>query len=619
MHLPYRLLLTTLVATILIAGTLWVDRWDNDLYHGDSCFYYMHVVSALVYGDVGEYDRTIGSLREQNPDSADPREDKFGVRRTERGRRYIKYTLGVPVLEVPFFLIAHAYANLSPTYAATGWTRPYLLAIGLAIPIYVALGCWLLIGLLRRYFSRAEVALTVLALVLATNLFYQATFVTMSHGFLFFLHCWLLHATVRFWEGPGRGRALLLGAVVGLIALTRVPEVVAALVPVVWGVSDRRTLAERWKFVRRNVVLLLPATVGFLAVFSLQLAYWYYVSGQLIFNPYDGEGFNFLKVRLYAAFFAYNNGWLLYTPLMVLALLGLVLLRRYARGWLLPILCFVVLQCWIHYSYYVVSYFPGMGQRPMVETYPYLSFGLAATFAWAWRSRLAAWFPPLAVVLFGALNLFQTWQSRRGIIWTENHNEAFYWQTFGATENSLNQLRAFHSRVYQPDTTQLVLVDTLEVEDFETFTAADGADTTRALSGGTSFHRIQDNLFFGADRPLPAGVQPGDYLRIGIHGYLSPTTPRAARWSQAALSITLMDESGEFRAHAQPPITPFIGNPNENIFHLGRSGVWGEAAYFIRVPDDFNSEWQMTTRVINTPKMDVWLDDYSLTLWRPRE
>ncbi|NRA51396.1 MAG: hypothetical protein HRU12_19890, partial [Phaeodactylibacter sp.] len=232
------------IAVLFFAGYFLINRWDEALYYGDSNSYYLHVVSFWVNQDVGDYDATITSLQATNPGSADPREDEFGIRLTEKGRRYIKYTLGVPVMETPFFFLAHVWANLSARYEANGWSRPYLLAISLSTIFYLLLGFYLLIRVLLRYFTPKVTALTLLTLGFATNLFYHATYITMAHGFLFFDYCLLLFLTERFYDRPGKRKAFGIGLVVGLIMLTRVPEVVSLFIPLLWGVSSGASFRE---------------------------------------------------------------------------------------------------------------------------------------------------------------------------------------------------------------------------------------------------------------------------------------------------------------------------------------------------------------------------------------
>ncbi len=607
-------ILLLVLAFILIAGNLWINRWPTNLYYGDSNGYYLHVVSFWVNQDVGDYDKTITTLREVNPASGDPREDEFGIRLTEKGRRYIKYTLGVPLMESPFFLLAHLYATISPKYEANGWTPPYLFVVGFAIIFYVLLGFYCLIDVLKNYFSDIVVTLVCLALVLATNLFYQTNYVTMSHGFLFAQHCLLIYLSHHFHRQPTWQKALGIGAAVGLIALTRVPEVISALVPLLWGVYNWKTFQERIQFFLKHFHYLLLAGLGFLVVFSLQFAYWYYVSGHLVFNPYKGEGFNFLKPRFYNAFFHFKNGWLLYTPIMALSLVGLLLLRKYQRGLLLPIFSFVLFHAWIHYSYYVFSYFPGLGQRPMVETYPLLSFGLAACFATLLNKKFWSWLPYGAIAIFGLLNLFQTWQMAKGVTWSERHNAAFYWATFGTMKSSLNSLRAYDTKELQPEEEEITFVKTLFSQNFEDTslihtTAANAFAGEKALLADQEFHTLLDKFAL-------TDAQGGDWLKVSVQAYMPKEGLVGHRDYAQNLFIELYDKAGKRRKERNIKPSTHLGNTIFSIWTPGNKEQWGEASFYTKIPPSVLDQGTAKIYIFNPSRQKLYLDDLKLELYR---
>lgn len=607
-------LLLLVVVVVYLCGFFLLDRWKTTLYYGDSNSYYLHLVSFFIYQDVGNYDASITSLRKVNPSSPDPRKDEFGIRLTKKGRRYIKYTLGVPVMEAPFFLIAHAYAKVSGTYAANGWSPPYLLAVGLSTLCYLLLGFYLLIKILKEHFPARVMGYTILALALATNLFYHATYVTMAHGFLFFDYCLLIYLSIAFYQKPGALKALGIGAVVGLITLTRVPEIISALIPLLWGINSREGLKERVRFLKKHYFWLLWAAFAFLAVFSIQFVYWHYVSGQLIFNPYEGEGFNFLKPRIHKGWFDFANGWLVYSPIMAFSLLGLFFLRRYYTAPFWPTLAFVGLHAYIHYSYYAWTYFPGLGQRPMVETYPLLAFGLAAAFLFFSRRRWLALIPLPAIVLFSSLNFFQTWQMKKGIIWPERGSWGFYYETFGTLSPSLEALRAYDTGKIQPDSAGLTFVKNLASEDFEHFDYS-SADTTIPHQGKFSLLTTEEKTELIRKASLPE-AEPGDWLRIGIHGYMRGADRIWHRDQTAMLFFELHDGRGKKRKFAGIRISPHIGNKDYNIWTAGEPDQWGEAAFFIKVPWRINPDWTFRAYIKNPAMQKIYLDDLRVDLYR---
>lgn len=608
-----RYLLLLLIAIVYIAGNLTLDRWKTTLYYGDSNNYYLHVVSFFVNQDVGNYDKSIGSLLEVRPDATDARKDKFGIRLTEKGRYYIKYTLGVGVMETPFFLIAHAYAKMSDKYEANGWTRPYFLAVGFAVICYVLIGFNLLIKVLNSYFPKRVTALTVLAIAFATNLFFQSTYLTMAHGFLFFDYCVLIYLTIHFYKSPGIWRALGIGAMVGLIALTRVPEVISALVPLLWGVISWQSLKDRIQFFVKNYSYLLLASIGFFAVFSIQIAYWYYVSGHFFFNPYEGEGFNFLRPNIHKGWLHYANGWLIYTPIMAFSLLGWLFLRKYHPGSQLAIFAFVGLHSFIHYSYYAWTYFPGLGQRPMVETYPLLSFGLAACFLFFTEKKWLSWLPIVLLVFFTWLNFFQTWQMKKGVIWTERANKAFYWETFGTLKSTINSLRAYDTKRFQPDSSQLEMVEIIVEENFEDSTQY-SVNREFVHSGQFSFYEVKEysNLVEGT----LGDIAPCDWLGLSIYAYMKGVDRPWNRDLCEILILEIYDEKGQKQNGSSIPISAYIGNTDHSIWSTGEIDRWGEASFFLEVPKKAKPSWTYKAYIFNPHGQKLYLDDLQLKWYK---
>ncbi|MEL7426739.1 MAG: hypothetical protein AAFN81_27350 [Bacteroidota bacterium] len=613
--MKFRLVLIAILAVILVSGNLIIDRWPTELYKGDSNGYYLHVVSFFVNQDVGNYDQTIGSLKEEYPAYEDPREDKFGIRLTPIGRYYVKYTVGVSLLESPFFLLAHAYASVSDQYKATGWSKPYLLIVGFAPVVYVLIGLYLLIGILRRYYDKATVAITILALALATNLFYHTNYVVMSHAFLFFLHAALIHLSVSFYEQSSYSLALLVGLVVGLISITRVPEIIAALVPLLWGVKTWATLKERFLFFFvDNKRYLATAAFGFLMIFSIQLFYWNYVSGQLVFNPYQGETFNFFNPKIYKGFFDFQNGWLIYTPIMAFSLYGLFRLKNGSQAVFWPAVVFISLHAYIHYCYYAWTFFPGLGQRPMVETYPLLSFGLAAAFSLFFKRRSLRWLPFTSLIVFGALNLFQTWQMKKGVIWPERHNAAFYWETFGSLTPTLNSLRAYDTHQLQPEEGQIELKAVIHQDGFENRTQyADSQLSEKyAYEGAYSYYALTEEQTIINELSIPRTLE-ADWLKLSISAFIAPSEQIWDRDLCMRMFAELSNLNGKNPRKRNIAISPHIGNSTFSIWSTGSANEWGEASYFVKLPK--SGEYALRVFLRNEHGQKLYLDNFEVALY----
>ncbi|MEZ4985267.1 MAG: hypothetical protein R2795_09560 [Saprospiraceae bacterium] len=612
----HKIILSVIVGLFFLAGNFLLERWEQNIYYGDSSHYYLHLVSFFINQDVGDYDKTITTLIETNPGSQDPREDIYGVRLTEKGRRYIKYTVGVPVMETPFFLLGHAYASLVTTdrFQPNGWTRPYKLMISLSTIVYLMLGIYLLIGVLERYFTRKTVTIVILALALATNLFYHATYVTMSHGFLFFDYCLLIWLSVKYYESPNVRKALGLGLVVGLITITRVPEIIAACIPVLWGIASWQDAQDRLRHFWQHRSHLLWAFVGFMVFMSLQIAYWYYVSGKFYFNPYQGEGFDFLHPKIHKGWFHFSNGWLIYTPIMVFGLLGIGWLKRYTTAPFWPLVVFVGLQSYIHYSYYAWTFFPGLGQRPMVETYPLLAFSMAAIFSVFHEKRMVSWLPTVLLLVFGALNLFQTWQMRQGIIWSERHNYGFYVESFGQLHSTQNALRAYDCKEPQPDSSDLVLVQTILEDDFS------GAqwDTVAMDTFGRKDVLVVSSEFLTLIDLLPIEAASYDYLGIAATVYSPHDKHPGHRDGAINLIVEITDATGKkIKNNSIKPVT-HINNPTWNIWTSGVADAWGSGSFFQKSIRRKEQDARLKVYIYNHSGGVIAIDDLVVKAYRKR-
>ena len=601
-----------LIAFCYIAAFFLFDNWKDTMNNGDSSGYYMHLVSTVINQDVGDYSKTIDDYLASYPKAKDPRKDKFGIRTTTKGRAYIKYTLGVSVMEFPAILIAHTIATVSNKHKADGWSLPYRFCINFSKVIYIILGFFFLIQVLQLYFENSVVALSCLSIALATNLLYHGTFLSLAHSFLFFDFCLLIFLSQRFYDNPSKKKAFGIGLVVGLIALTRVPEVIGLLIPLFWGVDNKQSLFSRFQFFKLNFSYLFLAALGLIVLFSPQLMYWYYVSGQLFFNPYQGENFNFLKPQIINGWFNFRNGWLIYTPIMLFALFGLFYLRKKAPSVLVPTILFTLLIAWIHYSYYVWNYYPGMGSRPMIECYPLLSFPLAAFYSKLWKREKTKWFAGTLFLLFTLLNVFQSWQMKNGIIYTQNGNAAFYKETFASTESSITALQCYDTKRAQPKISELTLVDTLLFNDFEKL-GTPYANKELKYSGQYSLFNNTDQIFAEAQIDISSTeLKSYDWIYVGIKAFRKKEDQVWNRESLEELFCVIEDEKGKRKKSSKIKIASHLGNKDHSIFHTGIPNVWDEAGFYFRISNNLKEGWKLKVYVRNLNGHKLYLDDLVL-------
>lgn len=362
----------------------------------DAAGYYLYLPAIFVHHDLRDLHFRHQLVRDYAPsgsgfDSAFPHPS---------GHMVLKYPAGLALQELPFFLVAHALAE-PLGYAPDGYSDPYQLAMKLASLLVAILSLWLVRRALLPRFGEWATAGTLLILVLGTNyLNYSAGQGSLTHNWLFGWYAALLLLTPAYYARPTAGRAAAIGAIIGLMTLTRPTELLAVLLPLLWGLRwSRAGLRAQLGFWQQHAGhLLLAAALG-AAVLSIQPLYWYYASGQWVVYSYQEQGFSWLKPHLFDGIFSFRSGWLMYSPLLITALVGFGPLRRQQPAAFWPMLVFMGLFVYVAFAWDEWTYGGSLGQRAMVQTYAVLAWPLAAALRWLLaRPVWAALYGVLAVL-----------------------------------------------------------------------------------------------------------------------------------------------------------------------------------------------------------------------------
>lgn len=287
------------------------------------------------------------------------------------------FTLGVAVLELPFFLLGQ-WGAWAFGYEQNGFSSPYGVAIMLGTSFYAAAGCAITFRLARRFSSAAPALIATGLLYGATNLnYYSVHEPMMSHVHSFFLIALYAYCALRVLDGPRAIHVVALVLSASLIVLIRQLNVFSLLFPLLLG---------GWEPVRilfRNMLRHKPAFFGALAValvpWVLQMMYWRYTTGSLITFTYGhkDEHFHFDKMVPGLVLFSVRNGWLIYTPLMVPVL---VMLCKRAWQGVAPARTILLLVCitWLLYSAWWCWWLgTSYGHRGFVDLYAFLAIPLA--------------------------------------------------------------------------------------------------------------------------------------------------------------------------------------------------------------------------------------------------
>jgi hypothetical protein len=283
-----------------------------------------------------------------------------------------KYTAGVAMMQLPFFLAAHLVA-LRTDQVADGFSLPYHKAIDVAAAWWAFFGMMALFGALRGFFTVQVAAFTVLLLFGGSNLLYYSVIETgMSHVYSFALMSMLIWLSVRITRcGFNVWIPWVFGMLGGLVVAVR--PVNALMLPALllflpWSVIRGLPWHFWSKCIVAAVLMLLP-----------QLAYWNHVAGSPLHYSYGDEAFsNWSAPRLLSIWFAPHNGLVPYSPVVVVALAGIFLMWRSRQKTNAVLLtAHFLLLSYVFSSWWMWTYGCGLGSRPFVEYLPFLALPLA--------------------------------------------------------------------------------------------------------------------------------------------------------------------------------------------------------------------------------------------------
>jgi hypothetical protein len=307
-------------------------------------------------------------------------DSKFWWSPTDNGGKIIYMSCGLSIMYAPFFFMAHA---LAPVFGQTrdGFSSIYQFFLVWGTLVYVVLGFIFLKKILLRYFNPMVTAFTLLLIGLGTNLYYYSTHeAVMSHSYNFVLITIFLYAVLKWYDEATWLRTFLLGMLFGLIVLIRPTNIVIFFLLVLWGVDSWPSFTERIRFFLRNIPKVLLMIFAFLLPWIPQFLYWHMITGQFMYYSYGphGDRFYFDNPHILESLFSYRKGWLLYTPLMIFAIVGLLPLRKIIRGSALPIILTLIVMLYVVSSWWTWWFGGGFGGRIYIDLYGILALPLAA-------------------------------------------------------------------------------------------------------------------------------------------------------------------------------------------------------------------------------------------------
>jgi len=529
----------------IIAAALWYPKWEKPRTEAtlswDVMGYYLYLPAAIIHKDLKQLAFKDEVLAKYHPTGS-----FYQAFIYDNGNYVMKYPIGLAILYLPFFLLAHLSAYLM-SYPMDGFSLPYQAGISWGSIFIALLGLWYLRKILRLYFSEWAVVCSLITVVAASNyLNYTAIDGSMSHNWVFTFVVFLIGQTIKWYQQPNIFNSLCIGACIGLAALSRPTDILICLIPVFWGLTNLGDIKNRLLFWKQKwgYLLLIVSIVAIIG--SIQLFYWKYVSGDWIVYSYQDQGFSWLHPHIKDVLISYRKGWLLYTPIMLIALIGWIPLYRNYRFLFWGGFVYFMLHFYITAAWDVWWYGGCFGQRALIQAYPILLFPFAAfidiylvgkpkvtnisnvdnfkNVGNSVKNHVNNRFIGYKRIAFGFfllfctwLNCFQTYQAHGHGFEVDAMTKAYYWRIFGkANPTELDKKLLDTKEDYQGERNNIQVIYS---NDFETVPSSAIYTSQQAHSGKQSLELNAQNQFSPEIR-IPVKPTSNKWIRVQAQFYV---------------------------------------------------------------------------------------------------
>jgi len=416
---------------------------------GDGIGYYAHLRSPLIdhnlayatdWKDPHDLGRLWPSMDWKDPHEVDRNSLSHAwenpVRRPGHLPNY--FAVGPAILWSPFVISAHVVVltlnRLGMHLVADGKSSPYMFALGMATAFYGFAGLCISFSIARRFVDERWAFWATVGIWLGTSLpVYMYLHTSWSHAPSAFATSLFLWYWLRTQQARTGRQWLLLGLLGGLMIEVYYLNVVFVLAPL-WDAAcvylalwrDRaHGLHGTGKIFRSHLLGVTGVVVAMLPTFITKLIVF---GSPFAPGPYSLHLWNWTAPAFGKVLFSATHGLLVFTPIVLLAFLGLFYLYRLNPA--IGMICVSVVLAF----YALVSFYPGwssvfgFGNRYFVSLTPLFVLGLACTLAFAerfWRNhrRASLRLVPLTLI-FVIWNLGLIYQWRTHLMPTRS---AVYW------------------------------------------------------------------------------------------------------------------------------------------------------------------------------------------------
>lgn len=423
----YSLYSIVFIFVFILSLSTYFNLWKQNRITLDAPSYYTYLPATFIHGDLHL------KFIDSNPGFF---KDKIWYYTIENGQRLIKHPMGISVALSPFFFVGHLTAKMIGA-EQTGYSMCYQNMLSIGVLFYLFLGLFFLRKLLLQFVSDKVVAITLIAVVLATNLLWYSTFEgLMPHTISFAFWCMSMYVFFQWLKTGNKKYILAFGFSFGMIALIRPLSVLGISYFLVYLIISKK--GEWITLLKNNLKPVVLAAGITLLVNMLQLCYWKYATGHWLYDVYRDEHFVFNSPQILPFLFSFRKGVFVYTPILIFAVFGMIKLFRTNRALFYSTLITLSISIYILSSWWAWSYGICWGMRPMIDYYSLLAIPMALSFESIVNGSTFKRFLLLSTatcLLF--FSLFQTWQYKNGLIHYDDMTKEAYFKGLFQTKTSV--------------------------------------------------------------------------------------------------------------------------------------------------------------------------------------
>jgi len=344
------------------------EKSYHDVIWADAAGYYVYNPVWFIYGNDAQF----------FPDSISNNIGNGFYKDSVSNKIVTKYYSGTALLQAPFFIAAHLLAKPFG-FEATGFSKIYSYALYVCGVFYFFTGILLLFSFLKNHFSFIVSLLATISFFVCTNLYYYTIDAPgMSHIYSFFVFSCIVYISPKLIQKEKIAYFILFFLLISLAVLIRPTNIIVALFPFFYAVKSKSDFFNRLNYFSGKIKWVAFALFLSILLWLPQLFYWKSISGNFLSYSYKNEGFDFLtNPRLLEVWFSTNNGLFVYSPLVILALAGIVVMLKKGEklGFYLGILFLFI--SYLFASWWNWWFGCALGARSFVEYYALFVFPFA--------------------------------------------------------------------------------------------------------------------------------------------------------------------------------------------------------------------------------------------------